>query len=85
MDYYVIPLNTQKESLLVASDLRNQGYKVEYELMNKKLGKALEKANKENIPNVIIIGEDEVRNNRITIKNMDTGEERFESFQFDIK
>ncbi|MGP4082594.1 histidine--tRNA ligase [Pseudalkalibacillus sp. R45] len=85
VDYYVIPLKTQKESLLVASYLRNQGYKVEYELMNKKLGKALEKANKENIPNVIIIGEDEVRNNRITIKNMDSGEERFESFQFDNK
>ncbi|WP_260412309.1 His/Gly/Thr/Pro-type tRNA ligase C-terminal domain-containing protein [Alkalihalobacillus sp. TS-13] len=53
--------------------------------MNKKLGKALDKANKENIPNVIIIGEDEVRNNRITIKNMDSGEERIESFRFDNK
>ncbi|WP_100404120.1 histidine--tRNA ligase [Bacillus sp. FJAT-42315] len=83
VDYYIIPLNTQKESLLVASYLRNQGYKVEHELSNKKLGKALDKANKENIPNVIIIGENEVRNNQIKIKNMDSGEERVECFEFE--
>ena len=65
MDYYIIPLGTQKESLLVANYLRNQGYKVEYEMSNKKLGKALEKANKEKIRYVIIIGENEVKNNQL--------------------
>ncbi|MEH6945197.1 histidine--tRNA ligase, partial [Bacillus sp. JJ722] len=47
VDVYLIPLNTQKESLLVASNLRNQGYKVEFEMGNKKLGKALSTADKE--------------------------------------
>ena len=82
VDFYVIPLNTQKESLLVARYLRNKGYNVEYEIGNKKIGKALDKANKENFRNVIIIGEDEVKKNQFKIKDMFSGEERIESFAF---
>jgi histidyl-tRNA synthetase len=82
VDYYIVPLGTQKESLLVANYLRNKGYKVEYEMSNKKLGKALDKANKEKIRNVIIIGEDEVKNNEFKVKDMFSGDERIELFQF---
>lgn len=82
VDYYIIPLGTQKESLLVANFLRNKGYKVEFEMSNKKLGKYLEKANKEKIRNVIIIGENEVRKNQFKVKDMFSGEERMEVFQF---
>ena len=82
VDFYVIPINTQKESLLVARHLRNKGYKVECEIGNKKIGKALDKANKEKFRNVIIIGEDEVKNNQFKIKDMFSGEERIESFVF---
>nr|WP_026679617.1 histidine--tRNA ligase [Priestia megaterium] len=82
IDYYIIPLGTQKEALLVANDLRKKGYKVDYEMSNKKIGKALEKANKEKVRNVIIIGEYEVNNNQFKIKDMFSGDERMESFQF---
>ncbi|MGE7603553.1 histidine--tRNA ligase [Peribacillus sp. NPDC097675] len=82
VDFYIIPINTQKESLLVARHLRNKGYKVECEMGNKKIGKALDKANKEKFRNVIIIGEDEVKNNQFKIKDMFSGEERIESFIF---
>src|SRR5699024_8149328 len=80
VDYYVIPMNTPKESRLVANYLRNQGYKVELEMGNKKVGKALNKANKDKINNVIIVGENEVKNNVFKIKNMISGEERAEPF-----
>jgi histidyl-tRNA synthetase len=82
IDFYIIPLNTMKESLLLASYLRNQGNNVELELANKKLSKALDKANKEKIRNVIIIGEEEVNNNEFKVKDMVSGEERVESFKF---
>lgn len=82
VDFYVIPINTQKESLLVARHLRNNGYKVELEMGNKRIGKALDKANKENFRNVIILGEDEVKNNQFKIKDMFSGEERIEFFDF---
>ncbi|MFT4416202.1 histidine--tRNA ligase [Fredinandcohnia humi] len=82
VDYYIIPLGTQKEALLVANDFRKKGYKVEYEMSNKKIGKALEKANKDKTRNVIIIGEEEVKNNQYKIKDMFTGDERIESYQY---
>ncbi|PPA68960.1 histidine--tRNA ligase [Jeotgalibacillus proteolyticus] len=82
IDYYVIPLGTQKESLLVANDLRKKGFKVEFEMSKRKIGKALDKANKEDIRYVIIIGEDEVKNNRYKVKDMISGNERVESFLF---
>lgn len=78
LDFYIIPINTQKESLLLAKYLRDKGYKVELELGSKKLGKALEKANKEKVQQVIIIGEEEVKKNVMKIKDMITGEERTE-------
>ncbi len=55
---------------------------MELELVDKKLGKALDKTNKENVKKVIIVGEKEVAKNQITIKDMETGEETVESFVF---
>ncbi|MGE6378469.1 histidine--tRNA ligase [Peribacillus muralis] len=82
VDFYVIPINTEKHALLVARQLRNKGYKVECELGKKRIGKALDKANKEKFRNVIIVGEDEVKNDQIKIKDMFSGEERMDSFSF---
>ncbi|CAN7512604.1 histidine--tRNA ligase [Rossellomorea sp. LjRoot5] len=76
VDYYVIPLGTGKEALRVANDLRQKGYIVELEMSRRKLGKLLEKANKEGMRNVIVIGEEEVRKNQYKVKNMETGEEQ---------
>jgi histidyl-tRNA synthetase len=49
---------------------------------NKKLSKALKRANKENVRHVVIIGEDEVRNNQFKVKDMVSGEEKIEPFNF---
>lgn len=76
VDYYVIPLGTGKEALRVANDLRKKGYIVELEMSSRKLGKLLEKANKEGVRNVIVIGEEEVKKNQFKVKNMETGEEK---------
>lgn len=82
LDYYIIPLNTQKEALLVAQSFRKKGYKVACDFSNKRLGRILERANKEKVENVIIIGEDEVNNNYVKIKNMITGDEEVKQFMF---
>ncbi|GGH77269.1 histidyl-tRNA synthetase [Pullulanibacillus pueri] len=82
LDYYIVPIDAGKEALVVARSLRQKGFKVEVEMRNRKLNKALERANKENISQVIIIGENEIKNNRYTIKEMKTGEERLEAFNY---
>ena len=53
--------------------LRENGYRVLTELNNIKLKKAMNTANRENIDKVIIIGEDELKQNSVTLKNMITG------------
>ena len=70
VDIYVIPMNTKIESLKLANRLRNMGYKVELEMIDKKLKKSLDFANKEKIPYVIILGEDEIANNYFKVKDM---------------
>lgn len=51
-------------------------------MSNKKIRKALDRANKEKTRYVIVIGEDKVANNHFKIKDMLSGDERMESFQF---
>ena len=69
-DVLVIPMNTNIECLKFASKLRSNGIKVLIEMKSKKLGKILEKADKNNIPYVIIIGENEITSGIIEIKDM---------------
>lgn len=63
-------------SLKVAKKLREAGVATElYPDITDKLGKQLKFANKKNIPYVIVVGEEEVENNTITLKNMSSGEQ----------
>lgn len=79
VDIFIIPLNTEKEALRLAWQLRQQGNRVEVELSGKKLRKAMEKANREKIRNVIILGENEIQSGRYELKDMQTGDvEQFE-------
>lgn len=73
VDIFIIPLNTEKEALRLAWQLRQQGNRVEVELSGKKLRKAMEKANRENIRKVIILGENEIHTKRYEMKDMQTG------------
>jgi len=63
----------QGQALKVARELRSAGINTEvYPDSTDKLGKQLKYANKKNIPFVLVIGEDEVRDNTVTLKNMET-------------
>lgn len=70
IDIYIIPIETFSFSFSIANQLRQLNLKVLLELQEKKLKKCLDFANKEKIKYTIIIGEDEVKNNEIVIKNM---------------
>ena len=69
-DIYIIPLGTEIESLKIANMLRYLDCNVEIEMKNKKLKKSLDYANKEKIPYVIILGEDEIKKRVFCIKDM---------------
>lgn len=74
-DVYVYEFDNSKYLFEVSTLLRKAGYKVLTELNNIKLKKAMNIANRENIKKVIIIGEDEIKQNSVMLKNMITGEQ----------
>lgn len=80
LDVLIIPLNTKKQSLYLASELRKLGYKTDLIFNDRKLNKVLNSANKDGIPYIIILGEDEINKNIFKIKNMITGKEKEFSF-----
>ncbi|MBR4110071.1 MAG: histidine--tRNA ligase [Clostridia bacterium] len=76
-DIVIIPmLDDLSYPIEVATKLRNKGINVEIYLENKNMKKKMNYANKQNIPYAIIIGEDELNTNTVTLKNMITGEQK---------
>lgn len=69
-DLLIIPMGTNTESLGLANNLREKGLKVLIEMNNRKVKKVLESANKNNIPYVIVLGENELQANTLVIKDM---------------
>ena len=74
-ELYIIPMDTKYESLLLAKKLRDNNIKVIIEMNNKKVKKAFEWANKNNIPFVTVIGETEINTGNIKIKDMNNSKE----------
>lgn len=74
-DIYIIPMDTEIESIKLANRLRNLNYNVEIDMLKRKLKKSLDYANKVKIPYVIILGETEVTEKKFKLKNMYTGKE----------
>lgn len=74
IDLFIIPFGTEKESFKLASELRKIGIKVDIEKASKKLKKSMMYANKIGVPYVIVLGEDEIANGKLQLKNMETGE-----------
>ena len=75
IDLYIIPMETEKEALKLASALRELGLKINVEMNKRKIKKCFEWADKNNIPNVLVLGENELSRGLIKIKNMATGKE----------
>ena len=76
-DILIIPIDKAQmsESISLSTDLRNLGINTEVYLNDKKPKVKFKYADKLKIPNVIVIGEEEVENRKVKIKNMNFGEE----------
>ncbi len=72
-DVYVYAFDNDYNLFKISDILRKAGYKVLTELNNIKLKKAMNIANRERIKKVVIIGEDELKENSVMVKNMETG------------
>jgi histidyl-tRNA synthetase len=77
----VIPMDLvyMSNAIELATELRNKGINTEILFEDKPLKKKLNYANKLKVPRVILIGEEEVKLNKYTVKNMETGEQEQQS------
>lgn len=64
-----------EQALSLAEILRKEGLKIQLMFEDMKFKKKMTYANNLKIPYVIIIGEDEVKENKYTVKNMESGEQ----------
>lgn len=60
----------------LAQKLRGDGIRVSVDISGKKLGDQISNANKRGIPYVICIGDEEVKNGKLRLKNLTTSEEK---------
>lgn len=68
---YIVPMDTETESLEIARVLRKNGISVEVELNKRKVKKCFEYASKENIKYVLVVGSLELQDNLYTLKDME--------------
>ena len=73
IDYYIVSDN-QVEAVKLAQILRSKNKSAEFDYQGKKFGKQFEKAGKI-AKFAVILGEDEIKNNEVSLKNMETGEQ----------
>ncbi len=79
IDYFVVSDN-QAEAVKLTAALRKHGYSAEFDYNSRKFAKQLEKASKI-AKYAIILGEDEIANNYLTLKNLDEGTQEKISFE----
>ena len=69
----------------VATKFRNAGINTEIYLEDKKIKAKFKYADKLKIQNVVVIGEDEIKNDVVTLKDMNKGEQTTQSIEDTIK
>ncbi len=77
LDVFVIPVNEKltKKSLEITQDLRKQGLSVDMDLLKRGISKSLKYASSIDVDKIIIVGEKELENDSVTIRDMKTGKQ----------
>ncbi len=70
IDIFIIPMGTKVESLSLAREFRKLGYRVDIDMSGKKIKNSMSYANREMIPYVIVLGENEISSNLFKVKDM---------------
>jgi histidyl-tRNA synthetase len=72
---FIIPIQTETECIEIANKLRNKGINTELALTKRGLSKNLQYINTMQIPFAIIVGPDELKEKKVKLRDMKTGEE----------
>lgn len=73
---YVVPIKTVNECLPLIKQLRQAGINTDFDLSDRGMSKNLQYANTLGIPYVLIIGDQELAENKVLFRNMQTGDQQ---------
>ena len=73
---YIIPIGTFKESSKIAEELRRENVDVDIDLMERGPSKNLQYADSLGIPYVLFVGKEELKQNKVKLKDMESGKEQ---------
>ncbi len=80
IDFYIIPASKKdsviKKSIEIANHLREQGKKIDIDLTNRSLKKSMKYADSMGFEKVMIVGEKDLEEGKVTVRDMKTGEQR---------
>ncbi len=82
---FIIPIKTLEESLKITKKLRDSGIKTEVDLMERSISKNLSYANSMKIPYVLFVGERELKQDKVKLRDMKTGKESLVNLKAVIK
>jgi histidyl-tRNA synthetase len=77
-DVYVAPVNEDVvlKALEITQGLRQAGISTIVDLMGRRLGKQFEYADKKGIPTVVVVGEKDLAEGSVTVRDMKTGDQK---------
>jgi histidyl-tRNA synthetase len=75
LDVYVAPItnSVRPKAYEITQTLRKNDFKVDVDLNGKKFKKLMNYADKIKVPKIIIIGENDLNDGKVTIKDMESG------------
>jgi histidyl-tRNA synthetase len=78
LDAYIIPMSdgSRRTALEIVKSLRDEGLSVDFDMMRRSLSKNLKYAAAIKAKNVIILGDKELANSSVTIRDMESGEQK---------
>jgi histidyl-tRNA synthetase len=87
LDYFLVWTNEESKlkQMNVAQKLREKGYRVEMDFQSKKMKTQLKVANRKRALFALIMGEDEAKDDLISVKNFATGEQETKSINTFLK
>ncbi len=82
---YVIPIGKLNEAFVIANLIRDAGISTDIDLLGRGPGKNFQYVDKAGIPYAVIIGDKEVSESKVTLKNMGSGDEKMVSVEEAIR
>lgn len=76
IDYYIVPVGIEPEKCFgTLQELRKKGYRAEMDFQKRSVSKGLENANKKNARFAIMIGDEELMQRELTVKDLKAGKQ----------